>query len=199
MSQPAIKIALFCEPDIEKDIETALMNSGIKFTKEEIKEPVQGYSIFIPDAIWSLSVVLHILESKKDVIKGNIALSDGKEYEFTDEGRKQLNELLIGAMSRERKPSATPENIWWTPFIPEMREFLRKINSLIEWYPKASGEGKRLVTKIFVSLIVCIVIGMGILTYLDKVSGDSFVFVVGTLIGYIFAFLQKYLGVLSND
>ena len=179
MSQLAVKITLFCEPDIEKDIETALMNSGIRFTKEEIKEPVQGYCIFIPDAIWSLSVALHILESKKDVIKGNIALSDGKKYEFTDEGRKQLNELLIGAMSRKREPSATPEIFWWTPFIPEMREFMRKINSLVEWYPKASGEGKRLVTKIFVSLIASIVLGMGILTFFDKVSGDSFVFVIG--------------------
>jgi hypothetical protein len=103
MSQLAIKIILFCEPDIEKDIETALINSVIRFTKEEIKEPVQGYCIFIPDAIWSLSVVLHILESNKDVIKGKIALSDGKEYEFTDEGRKQLNELLIGGIGRRAR------------------------------------------------------------------------------------------------
>lgn len=199
MSQLAIKISLFCEIDIEKDIETALSNSGIRFTKEEIKEPVQGYCIYIPDVIASLSVALHILESKKDAIKGNIELFDGKKYELTDEGRKQLNELLIEAMSKERETTATPEVPWWTPFIPELREFMRKINSLVDWYPRASGEGKRFVTKTFVGLIACIVIGMGILTYFDKVSGDSFVFVIGTLLGYIFAFLQRYLGILAND
>jgi len=37
MSQRAIKITLICEPKIEKDIENALVNSGIQFTKEEVK------------------------------------------------------------------------------------------------------------------------------------------------------------------
>jgi len=49
-----------------------------------------------------------------------------------------------------------------------------------------------------VVLLGLIVLGMGILTYFDKVSGDAFVFVIGALLGYIFAFLQKFLGILSE-
>lgn len=46
--------------------------------------------------------------------------------------------------------------------------------------------------------MVAIVLGMGFLTYTGKVSGDSFVFVVGALIGYIFAFLQRFLEILGE-
>ena len=68
----------------------------------------------------------------------------------------------------------------------------------MKWYPKATGEGKKTVVTYFVLLMVAIVVGMGFLTYTGKVSGDSFVFVVGALIGYIFAFLQRFLGILGE-
>lgn len=65
MSQRAIKITLICEPEIEKDIENALANSGIQFTKEEVKKPIGAHIIYIPEAIWALSATLHVLEAKK--------------------------------------------------------------------------------------------------------------------------------------
>jgi len=129
-------------------------------------------------------------------VRGNIELSDGTRYELTQEGRDQLNALLIEAMSRKREVIA--EVPWWTPFIPEIKEFMKQLISLMEWYPKAMGEGKRIVTRNFLILIGIIVLGMGILTYLGKVSGDSFVFVIGALLGYIFAFLQRFLGILTD-
>jgi len=49
------------------------------------------------------------------------------------------------------------------------------------------------------AVIVGIVFGMWLLTYFDKVSGDSFVFVIGALLGYIFAFLERFLGILTHD
>lgn len=64
MSQRTIKITIICEPKVKKEIETALANSGVQFTKEEIKEP-ENYLFYIPDAIWCLSIALHILEAKK--------------------------------------------------------------------------------------------------------------------------------------
>jgi len=198
MSQRAIKITLICEPEIEKDIENALANSGVQFTKEEIKKPREAYILYIPELIGTLSIALHILEAKKDVVEGNIELMDGKKYELTQEGRNQLNELLIEAMSRKRE-EVQVQLPWWTPFIPEIREFLRTIIKFIEWYPKASGEGKLIVTRNFLLVIGGIVISMWLLTYFGKVSGDSFVFVIGALLGYIFAFLERFLGILIHD
>ena len=197
MSQNPIKITLICELEIEKDIENALFNSGIQFTKEEVEKP-KAYHIYIPDALWSLSVALHILEAKKDDVKGNVELPDGRKFELDDEGRTKLEAVLTEVMSRKRE-MVVPEIPWWTPFIPEIREFIRTITKLVEWYPKATGEGKRIVSRNFLFVIVGIVVGMGILTYLDKVSGDSFVFVIGALLGYIFAFLERFLGILTHD
>lgn len=198
MSQRAIKITLICEPKIEKDIENALANSGIQFTKEEVKKPIEAHIIYVPEAIWALSVTLHILEAKKDAVKGSIELADGKRYELTQEGREQLNGLLIEAMGRKGE-EAPVQLAWWAPFIPEIKELLKTIIKLIEWYPKASGEGKRIITRNFLAVIVGIVVAMWLLTYFDKVSGDSFVFVIGALLGYIFAFLERFLGILIHD
>lgn len=83
MSQTAIKITLICEPEVERDVETALENSQIPIRKEKLKTPANAYSIYIPDAIWTLSIALNILEAKKDVITGNVELSDGSKYELT--------------------------------------------------------------------------------------------------------------------
>lgn len=197
MSQLGIKITLICNKNIEKDIENALANSGIQFSKEEVKEPTEKYHIYLPDAIWALSVALHILETKKDVIEGEVELPDGRKYELTEEGRTELKQVLIEAMSRKREIAVQPP--WWTPFIPEIKEFVKTLTKLVEWYPKATGEGKRIVSRNFLFLIGIIVIGMGILTYTGKVSGDSFVFVIGALLGYIFAFLERFLGILTHD
>jgi len=197
MSQTAIKITLSCEPEIEVDIENALKNSGIQFTKEEVKKPKAAYIIYIPSAIPTLSVILHILEARKDVVKGEIELANGKKYELTQEGREQLNALMIEAMSTKREEAPTPI-AWWTPFIPEIKELIGALIDFIKWYPKASGEGKKTVVSYFVVLIGLIVFGMGFLTFYGKVSGDAFVFVIGALIGYVFAFLSKYLGILGD-
>jgi hypothetical protein len=198
MSQGAIKITLICDANTEKDIENALINSGIQLTKEEVKKPIEAHVFYIPNLLPVISVALHILEAKKDVIKGDIELSDGTKYELTQEGIAKLNGLLIEALCKKKEDTTTTQIVWWTPFIPEIREGLKAFIELLKWYPKATGEGKKVVTTYFVVLIGLIVLGMGILTFFDKVSGDSFVFVVGALIGYIFAFLQKFLGILSE-
>jgi len=146
MSQVTTKITLICEPNVEADFENALVNSGIQFTKEEVKEPIVAYVLHIPEAIMTLSVTLHVLENKKDVLKGKIELSDGKVFELTQEGRDQLNQLLVESITKKRDAQTTIQLAWLTPFIPEIREGLRAFIDLLKWYPKATGEGKRVVT-----------------------------------------------------
>ena len=197
MPQGDVKFTLICQASIEEDIENALTNSGIRFTKDKVKEPTEAYIIHLPNVTSLVFHMLHILESKKDAVKGNAELPDGSKYELTKEGIAQLSELLMESMCKKAEPISSPIE-WWTPFIPEIKEFLKKIAELMDWYPKAMGKGKRDVTLVFVGLIGAIVIGMWLLTYFDKVSGDSFVFVIGALLGYIFAFLQRYLGILAE-
>ena len=198
MPQEDVKITLICDASVEEDIENALTNSGINFNKEKVKKPTEAYIIHLPNVLSFIFHILHILELKRDVVKGSIELADGTKYELTQEGISQLNELLIGAMCKKREETVSPQVDWWTPFIPEIREGLRAFIEIMKWYPKATGEGKKTVVTYFVVLMGLIVLGMGILTAFDKVSGDSFVFVIGALIGYIFAFLQRFLGILSE-
>ena len=68
--ETAIKITFICEPEVEKDIETALERSQIPFRTEKLKTPTNAYCIYVPDAIGALSVVLDLLEAKKDVVSG---------------------------------------------------------------------------------------------------------------------------------
>lgn len=193
MSQEDVKITLICDTIVEEEIENALTNSGIQFTKEKVKKPTEAYVIHLPNVLSLIFHMLHILESKGDVVKGSIELPDGTKYELTQEGIDQLNGLLIESMCKKREP-ISPPIVWWTPFIPEIKEFLRKLTELMDWYPKAISKGKRDITLVFAGLIGIIVLGMWFLTYFGKVSGDAFVFVIGALIGYIFAFLAKFLG-----
>ena len=181
MSQRAIKITLVCEPKIREEIETALTNSHIEFTTEEIQEPERASCIYISDLYWVLSVALHILKAKKDVVEGNIELLDGRKFDLSQEGIDQLEEILVNAMGRRREVDI-PAQLWWTPFIPdikehfipELRETIKKFNELIEWYPRASGEGKRIVTRNFLLLMGGILVVMFVLTWFDKISGDAF-------------------------
>jgi len=198
MSQEDVKITLICDANVERDIENALTNSGYQPFVEELKEPIEAYLFHIPNLLPAVSVALHILNAKKDVIKGDIELPDGTKYELTEEGLSKLKGLLIETMYKKREVPTSAQIAWWAPFIPEIREGLKAFIEIMKWYPKATGEGKKVVTTYFVVLIGLIVLGMGILTFFGKVSGDSFVFVIGALIGYIFAFLQRYLGILAE-
>jgi hypothetical protein len=197
MPQEDTKITLICDAPVEEAIENAITNSGIQFTKEKVTEPIEAFVFHMPYIPSLVFHVLHIIEAKKDVVKGNIELPDKTKYELTQEGIIQLNGFLIEDMSKKKENVPSPI-AWWVPFIPEIREGLRAFIDILKWYPKATGEGKKTVVTYFVVLMGMVVLGMGVLTYFDKVSGDSFVFVIGALIGYIFAFLQRFLGILSE-
>jgi len=198
MSQEAVIITLYCDADIEEFFENALNNSGLQIiTKVNPKKPKDAYIFHIPLVLPWIFQVLHILEAKKDVIKGSIEFPDGTKYELTQEGIAQLNDKLIEAMSKKRENVAQPIT-WWTPFVPEIKVFLLKITEFIDWYPKAASKGKRDVTLGFGVLLGLIILSMWVLTIYGKVSGDAFVFVIGAVIGYIFAFLQRFLGIFGD-
>ncbi len=197
MSQEDVKISLICDVVVKEGIENAASNSGILLIQEKVKEPIEVYVFhmaYVPSLVFH---VLHIIEAKKDSVKGDIELPDGTKYQFTKEGIAQLNEFLIESMSKKRENIAPPVT-WWTPFVPEIKVFLLKITEFIDWYPKAASKGKKDVTLGFGVLLGLIILSMWILTLYGKVSGDAFVFVIGAVIGYIFAFLQRFLGIFGD-
>ena len=78
--------------------------------------------------------------------------------------------------------------------IPEIREAIPKIVDLASWYIKDRSQVNLKVTYIFVSFLGALAAGIFYLSYIERISGDVVVFVFGSLIGYVFAFLQRYLG-----
>jgi hypothetical protein len=160
MSFEDVKITLICDATVVEDIENAIANSGIQVLKEKPKEPINGYVFHLQNVISLVFHVLHILEAKKDVIKGNIELPDGTKYELTQEGIALLNGVLVEAMSKKREPVSS-QITWWSPFVPEIKLFLIKLTELMDWYPKAVGKGKRDVALVFGILLGLIVLGNG--------------------------------------
>ena len=75
-----------------------------------------------------------------------------------------------------------------------MQEAIPKIVEIAEWYFKDRSKSNLKVTHVFVALLSGLTVGAYILALLHIVSGDTIIFVIGSLFGYIFAFLQKYLG-----
>jgi hypothetical protein len=68
----------------------------------------------------------------------------------------------------------------------------------LEWYPKETAKRRFQRTIVFVIFLVGVMLLMGVLTYAGKVGGEAFVFLMGTIVGYIFGFLHRYLGLVRE-
>jgi len=187
-----IKLEVVAEQEIRDFIKLTLVNASIPFnllTDEPLK-------LELPANVATVSILLNILRSKKKMIKGHLTLPDGRMFDLDEEGFEKLNLELIKVLSTPQQP-AQPVN-WWAYFIPEIKDFFKEINSLVRWYPRAIGGGKRVVTRNFVFLILVVVVGTGFLVWEERISGDAFVFLIGILLGYVFAFLQRFLGITTG-
>jgi hypothetical protein len=184
--------------DNEEFVRTALLNAGVSVIVEQKKKSEDPLKFSVPANVVSLSVLLHVVETNPEAFNGQVRLQDGRTFTLDEAGRTQLRDLLATAM-RQPRPSEQPAPVWWMYFMPQIGKIIEEIAGLVHWYPRALGEGRRILTRNFVALILAIVVGVGILTFFGRVSGDAFVFVIGTLLGYIFAFLSKYLGLTSGE
>ncbi len=64
-------------------------------------------------------------------------------------------------------------------------------NNLIDSVKQYSEKRRQNITFMVASLIGLIFISMAYLTYLDKVGGETFAFVTGTIVGYIISLLKQ--------
>ncbi len=90
----------------------------------------------------------------------------------------------------ERTPQAPPDVF----SVPEIREAIPKIVGMIEWYYKDRSKSNLKITYLFVGLLAGLTIGVFALAFLKAISGETVIFLIGSLFGYVFAFLQRYLG-----
>jgi hypothetical protein len=142
-------------------------------------------------------VFLHAIESNPTAFTGRVTLPEGQTLALDEDGRTQLRLHLSEAMRQPQQPLQQVPS-WWTYFIPQIGEVINKIAGLVEWYPKAVAESQKKVTTGFMILIIGIVVAVWFLTYFDRVSGDAFIFIIGLLLGYVFAFLSKFLGLVGS-
>jgi len=78
--------------------------------------------------------------------------------------------------------------------VPQIQEAIPKIVEMLQWHFQDRSKSNLKITYIFVSLLGLLTLGIFVLTWFGKASGDTVIFLIGSLFGYIFAFLQKYLG-----
>lgn len=100
---------------------------------------------------------------------------------------------MLAIEKREEKPVKSGQG-FFEIYAPQIGEAIPKIVGFIDWYLKERSRVNLKITYIFVVLLGLLALGVFILSLIGKISGDVVVFVFGSLIGYIFAFLQRYLG-----
>jgi hypothetical protein len=96
-------------------------------------------------------------------------------------------------MSSKDNEERTPS--FWEIYMDDIGAILKRIP---QWVTVWQTQSSKLRDRAFIGL--CVILGMlivtvGALASQGIVSGDSVVFLAGTIIGYIFAILHKYLGV----
>lgn len=91
-------------------------------------------------------------------------------------------------------PVTTPQPPTDLLHIPEVRESIPKLVAMAEWYFKDRSKVNLKITYVFVTLLAGLTLGVFVLAFWKIVSGETLIFLVGSLFGYVFAFLQRYLG-----
>ncbi len=59
-------------------------------------------------------------------------------------------------------------------------------------YMEATSKHDRPVLYLMIGFLTTVVVAMSVLTYAGRVSGDALLFLAGTVTGYVFAFVEKF-------
>lgn len=75
----------------------------------------------------------------------------------------------------------------------QTEKYLELGNRLVDSYKEYATSGRRMITTAVFIFIAIIFIAMAVLTFFGKVSGETFAFVTGTIVGYIISILKQNL------
>lgn len=191
-------IIIFKAPDDIVDfIERGLHNSGVRIAKRELE--TGELKFLIPSTYWALSVVLTLLDAYDTKINGKIVSPGGREFEITETGLSAFRSSLIEVMTEQREitlpsyPASEPS--FWILYKDEVGQLITNLPKWIDnWSISAASIKSKVIYGIFMLLLATLFV-VTWLTLENRISGEALVFLAGTIIGYIFAFMQKYLGI----
>jgi hypothetical protein len=194
VQESKLQVRIEGSADERGQIKQFLSNSSIPL--EIISESPSETILQFQSTIFTISILLTVLEAKLEQIKGEVILPNGTKFPIDEKGLEEVRNTLVEVLKQPQQ--GPPQNLWWLYFLPELKGLLKEITSLVKWYPRAVGEGKYIVARNFTIVIGLILLGVGFLTYIGRISGDAFVFVVGIVLGYVFSFLYRFLGLSGN-
>jgi hypothetical protein len=101
--------------------------------------------------------------------------------------------LAVGAAIQEAKPS------FWEIYQPQIGKLLDELPELISWYPETSARQSIRIVAVMILFLFGVVVVAAYLAATRVMRGDAIIFLVGSIVGYVFAFLQRYLGVFARE
>ena len=179
-----------------ESLKRALLNSGISFVQEP-ETPNAPLKLYIPELGAAVLTLIHAINTRTGVT-ATVMLQDGRTFKSDEEGQKGLLQATTDSMNAQQVTGVQPFP-WWAEFVPEIKGILKQVTELIGWYPRAVGEAEARVTAYFIGLLSLILVGTFVLTYDKILSPDTFALLIGAVIGYIFAFLTKFLGLTGGS
>ena len=197
MSISEVNLVLKASDDVIDSIEVGLRKSGVQIAKRELE--TGEIRFLLPSMYWTLSLLYTILVTYQSQIEGRIELPNGSTFPVSGNGLTEFRNGLLTAMTEDnginiQYSQQTAVNFWMV-YRNEIGEI---INHLPKWFEKMSESSARIKNKVIwgiFGLLFTTLLIVGGLTLQNQVSGEALVFLAGTIIGYLFAFLQKYMGI----
>jgi hypothetical protein len=190
-------LVLIIDEKLRERIKACFRDSGIKFTEtiSEEKDAPFILNIYGQDQE-VLKPFVSLYTKFKDKMKGHIQYPDNRVCELNDsnieiitQGSKQP---IISTTSSGTKSS------FWELYQPEIRDLIKELPDIITWYPETSARQNIRITVTMIAFLFGVLLITAYLASSKLISGDAIIFLIGSIVGYVFAFLQKYLGIFAE-
>ena len=107
--------------------------------------------------------------------------------------------MITDSMTEQREVTlphySESEPSFWILYKEEVGQV---ITNLPRWVDKWSAASATIKGRVIYGIFGLLLATLAVVTWLtleNRISGEALVFLAGTIIGYVFAFLQKYLGI----
>jgi hypothetical protein len=190
-------IVLKASEEIIESIEIGLKKAGVRIAKRELD--TGEVKFLLPTLYWTMSVVYTVLMTYHSHLEGRIELPNGNTFPLSNEGLTQFRTGLLESMTERGEANIQihqqNDTSFWVVYRDEVGNLIQNLpNWIDQWSASAAQIKSNVIWGIFFLLFATLAV-VTALTWRGKISGEALVFLAGTIIGYIFAFMQKYLGI----
>ena len=190
-------------------IENALQNAGIPHTVES-QAP---FRVRVLPHVSVVAVLLTVLQEKSTAITGKATLPDGSVFELDIDGLNAMKQRLLSRLSMT--PAANTQAMPSQSGIglldlvnqalknPEATgRLVQEVANALRGSPEVALEERKQESRFtlaIIGLMAAVIIGVSLLGYVGRLSGDTVGLVYGTVIGSSFAFLYKYVATAGEE